>query len=280
MSFYIKQQFIKYNNPNEGFINLKGIVIHSTANIGATAQNHYNYWNSEDRQSSVHYIVDWNSDYILQFIQEDRIAWHTGNYNANREWLGIELCETNSKEQFNIVWNKTVWFVANLCIRYGWNVDDNVWSHNGLRSLYSGIDHTDPYNYLQRMGKTWQQLCTAINNEIIRQKGVVTANSIIPIQSISNTNTINSNNNQGDDFQMEYAVLGFSLNDLGACMLISQKYGNCAIYFRNSDKTFNQDCLKANTLFVVGGTSVGHKNEKLLSGLTAKDTLQEVLNAL
>ena len=94
------------------------------------------------------------------------------------------------------------------------------------------------------------------------------------------TSTIQlTNNNQGDD-NVNYAVLGFSLNDLGACMLVSQKYGNCAIYFRNSDKSFNQDCLKSNTLFVVGGSTVGHKNEKLLSGKEAKDTLQAVVNIL
>jgi len=95
------------------------------------------------------------------------------------------------------------------------------------------------------------------------------------------TQTIQSiiNNNQGDD-NVNYAVLGFSLNDLGACMLVSQKFNNCSIYFRNSDKSFNQDCLKANTLYVVGGSTVGHKNEKLLSGKEAKDTLQAVVNIL
>jgi len=95
----------------------------------------------------------------------------------------------------------------------------------------------------------------------------------------STVQSITINNNQGDDNVLN-AVLGFSLNDLGACMLVSQKYGNCAIYFRNSDKSFNQDCLKANTLYVVGGSTVGHKNEKLLSGKEAKDTLQAVVNIL
>jgi len=86
-------------------------------------------------------------------------------------------------------------------------------------------------------------------------------------------------NNQGDDNVLN-AVLGFSLNDLGACMLVSQKLNNCAIYFRNTDKTFNADCLKADTLYVVGGSTVGHKNEKLLSGKEAKNTLQAVVNIL
>jgi len=170
MSYYIKQQLISMNRPKEKFINLKGITIHSTANIGGTSLNHFNYWNNADRQSSVHFIADWIGEEIYQFIPENEIAWHTGSWQGNREWLGVEMAETNDKNQFDIVWNKTVWFVADLCIRHGWNVDDNVWSHNGLRSLYKGIDHTDPYGYLTRMGKTWKQLCDAIDAKIIELK--------------------------------------------------------------------------------------------------------------
>jgi len=115
----------------------------------------------------------------------------------------------------------------------------------------------------------------AISKGILEHLGITYVSTTT--QTIQST-TIN-NNNKGDD-NVNYAVLGFSLNDLGACMLVSQKYGNCAIYFRNSDKSFNQDCLKANTLYVVGGSTVNHKNEKLLSGKEAKDTLQAVVNIL
>jgi len=83
MSYYIKQQFISMNRPKEKFINLKGIVIHSTSNISATSLNHYNYWNNADRQSSVHYIIDWVENEIYQFIPENEIAWHTGSYQGN-----------------------------------------------------------------------------------------------------------------------------------------------------------------------------------------------------
>ena len=108
-------------------------------------------------------------------------------------------------------------------------------------------------------------------------KGILEHLGIKFIEQVNSTTQ--SINNKGDD-NVNYAVLGFSLNDLGACMLVSQKLNNCAIYFRNTDKTFNQDCLKSNTLFVVGGSTVGHKNEKLLSGKEAKDTLQAVVNIL
>jgi N-acetylmuramoyl-L-alanine amidase CwlA len=180
MPYYVKQMLISKNRPGEPFTKKKGITIHSTANIGATALNHFNYWNNADRQSSVHSIADWIGEDILQLIPENEIAWHTGSWQGNREWLGHEMCETNDPAQFKIVWNKTVWYVADVCIRHNWNVDDNVWSHNGLRSLYPGINHTDPYDYLTRMGKSWKLLCDAIEAEIKRRKAIVPTPPVTP----------------------------------------------------------------------------------------------------
>ena len=265
--YYVKQQLIKYNNPNETFRNLKGIVIHSTANIGVSAQNHFNYWNNADRQSSVHYILDWNSDCILQLILEDRIAWHTGNYQGNREWLGIEMCETADKNQFNIVWNKTVWFVADMCIRRNWNVDDNVWSHNGLRSLYKGINHTDPYGYLQRMGKSWQQLCDAISVEIKRRK----SQSYTPSRSTSE---------KGGEDMLDIAILLYSKEDYWSGTDVSDKNGNCAIFIRPADKSVPKDAMNSKKLFVIGGETVKHPNEILLSGSNKYRTAQAVYSYL
>jgi len=114
---------------------------------------------------------------------------------------------------------------------------------------------------------------------VYKQQNQSIITQITPSRSTTSTIQSQTNNNQGSD-NVNFAVLGYSLNDLGACMLVSQKFNNCAIYFRNADKSFNKDCLKAVTLYVVGGSSVGAKNEKLLSGLTAKDTLQQVINIL
>lgn len=180
MPYSVKQMPISRNRSKDPFLKLKGLVIHSTANIGATSLNHFNYWNNADRQSSVHYIADWVGEEILQLIPETEIAWHTGNWQGNREWLGIEMCETNDPAQFKIVWDKTVWFAADVCIRHNWNVEENVWSHNGLRNLYTGINHTDPYEYLTRMGKSWKLLCDAIEAEIKRRKVVVPPKSVEP----------------------------------------------------------------------------------------------------
>lgn len=81
---------------------------------------------------------------------------------------------------------------------------------------------------------------------------------------------------------VKHAVLCYSFLDLGAGLLVSQKFGSCAIYFRSNDaqKTFNPDAMKAEILHTVGGPKVGHPKEDWLSGNTAKDTMQAVVNIL
>lgn len=258
MTYPISEQLITYNRSGQA-LRPQGFVIHSTNTANATAQNEHDYFNSGDRQASAHYFADDTT--IIRCIPENEVAWHAGS-TANHKFLSVEICEFSDSARFQEVWIRTVWLVADACVRYGWSTGPNVYSHRGISALYGETNHTDPIQYLANHGKTWDQLTQAIDAMITTLKS-----------STSTTNDKGGNN-------VDVAVLGYTINDLGACMLVSQKFGNCAIYFRNSDKTFNADVLKAKTLYVIGGASVGHSNEKVLSGNAAKDTLQAVINIL
>ncbi|HBY20572.1 MAG TPA: hypothetical protein DEG71_06135 [Clostridiales bacterium] len=184
---------------------------------------------------------------------------HKGDQWWNKNSIGIGLAGDFTKYPMpQAQFNGLVKLVKDLMKQYNLTLD-NIYPHG--QTTYTDCPGCT-YSKVPALKGMWNydDFEKAVNNKL-------------------NTTIQSINNNQGDD-NVNYAVLGFSLNDLGACMLVSQKYGNCAIYFRNTDKTFNQDCLKANTLFVVGGSTVGHKNEKLLSGKEAKDTLQAVVNIL
>ncbi|MHB1652331.1 MAG: N-acetylmuramoyl-L-alanine amidase [Desulfitobacteriaceae bacterium] len=84
---------------------------------------------------------------------------------------------------------------------------------------------------------------------------------------------------QGGD-KVKDAVLYFGEDDIVSARRVSEKLGNCAMYMRKPDRSFNQDCLKAKHLVVVGGASVGHPNETLLSGNSWADTAMAVENYL
>jgi len=144
MSYIISEQLIKYNRSGE-YLNPQGFVIHATDTLGATAQNEHDYFNSGDRQASAHYFVDWNQ--IIRCIPENEVAWHAG-FTANHKFLSVEMCEPiNDSSKFQEVWNRTVWLVADACIRYGWNTNDNVFSHRGISYMYKETDHTDPIQF-------------------------------------------------------------------------------------------------------------------------------------
>jgi len=174
----ISEQLIKFNRSYQA-LSPQGFVIHSTATPKATAQNEHDYFNSGDRQASSHYFVDATN--IIRCIPENEVAWHAGP-TANHKFLSVEMCEV---DPFDQVWARTVWLVADACVRYGWSTGPNVYSHRGISAMYRETNHTDPIQFLANNGKTWDQLLSAIDEEIVRIKTpkVITPPTAPPVTS-------------------------------------------------------------------------------------------------
>ena len=94
--------------------------------------------------------------------------------------------------------------------------------------------------------------------------------------SVSIIQSTTINNNQGDDNVLEVCVLLYSKEDYWSGTDVAEKNGNCAIFIRPVDKSVPKDAMSAKKLIVVGGSSVKHPNEILLSGNTKYDTAQKV----
>lgn len=245
MSYQITEKLI-LNNRSYKPLQPQGIVVHSTGNLNASAMNHYNYFNSAYRGASAHYFID--DQMILRLIPENEVAWHAGE-TANYRFLSVELCEFDDN-RFDIVWQKAIWFVADVCKRYGWNTNDNVWSHRGISQMWRETDHQDPIPYFQRHGKTWEEFLQAVDNEI--------------------------NQSQGGQKKMKFGVLLYTKDDSVTGFRVSEKLNYCPVFVRKDDKTAPADVMNIEQLFILGGGSVGHPNEIILSGATWWDT---VLNA-
>lgn len=99
-----QDKFIKpnqFSRPQKKITEVRKIVIHWTANYGASALNHFNYFNSlVGRYASAHFFVD--KIEALCIIPLNEIAYHAndGSYkgvaelkpNANFLSIGIEMC--------------------------------------------------------------------------------------------------------------------------------------------------------------------------------------------
>jgi N-acetylmuramoyl-L-alanine amidase len=69
-------------------------------------------------------------------------------------------------------------------------------------------------------------------------------------------------------YEIDSAILIYTQDDLETAKRLFSKYGLCPIFFRDTinKNVFSQDVYKAKTLIIVGGPSVNHPNEILLSG--------------
>lgn len=166
MAYSISEQLLSYNRPGEP-LKPEGVVVHSTANPGATAQAEYSYFNSGYRAASAHYVVDWVQ--IIRLIPENEVAWHAGP-TANHRFLSVEMCEPFGldADRFDETWKRAVWLVADMCVRYGWTMA-NVLSHKEVSERWRETDHTDPIPYFSRYNREWGEFLMAVNNEIVRQ---------------------------------------------------------------------------------------------------------------
>lgn len=168
MSYPILEQLISYNRS---YISLQpqGFVVHATDTPGASAQNEHDYFNSGNRNASVHYFTDWQS--IIRAVPENEVVWGCG-YTGNHKYIQMELCEPSGYDlnNFQQVWNRGVWLVADACVRYGWTTS-NVFSHADISNMYGETNHQDPIFYFARYNKTMNDFKNDVVNMIKNLKG-------------------------------------------------------------------------------------------------------------
>ena len=151
-----KEQII---SNGHGSISPSYLVIHETADPGATADQLMRYWQNNPNAYVVHYTMDLDGDTVYHAMADNRKAWHVGNGNAYT--VGIELCHATNKSDFNEQWNETVKWAGDYLHKKGWGTD-RLLCHNDCRLKWGGTDHTDPLGYFESYGKSWSQFKAAV----------------------------------------------------------------------------------------------------------------------
>lgn len=137
----------------------KGIMVHSTATPGVSAQTFRDKWDAPNVGASVHYFVD-DKD-IIQCLPLDKRAGHAAG-TANQTHLAFEICEpsglTYNKSgsaitayhppagYFRAAWENAVWLCAKLCRDYGFDPMTDILSHaeghaKGIASNHADTGH-------------------------------------------------------------------------------------------------------------------------------------------
>lgn len=135
----------KYARSGKKLRAVKKIVMHYTANAGASAENHYRYFcGLDDRYASAHFFID--SKDSLCIIPLNELAYHANDVqkrvngapyrgvsalkpNANELSIGIELCIEKDGSFHPETIKKAIAVTAELCRRYDLNPDVDIVRH-------------------------------------------------------------------------------------------------------------------------------------------------------
>lgn len=135
------------------------LVIHETANPGASAYNHTLLWSRDDTYA-VHYVMELDGSVVYHTVPDWALCWHVGG--GNYATVGIELAHATNWEDFSAQWDQAVAWAGDYLNSRGWGID-RLLSHNDCAWIWGGTDHTDPTGYFAEYGRSWDQFEQDVN---------------------------------------------------------------------------------------------------------------------
>lgn len=144
-------------SDGHGPLDASYLCVHETANPGATAYNHINYWSRDDKYA-VHYVCDWTGR-VYHCVPDDRKCNQVGY--GNPYVIGIEICHAENQEDFDTCWDAAVEWAAYMLDKHCWGID-RLLCHDDCRRIWGGTDHTDPLEYFAEYGRSWDGFKDAV----------------------------------------------------------------------------------------------------------------------
>lgn len=153
-----------YSRPGTALAQVNGIVIHYTANPGATAIANRNYFenlkDTHTTKASAHFIVGLEGE-IVQCIPTAEIAYASNDRNSDT--LSIECCYENEDGSFNqATYDSVIRLTAWLCNKFG------LTSENVIRH-YDVTGKLCPLYYVEHED-AWQQFKADVDTVIQAEK--------------------------------------------------------------------------------------------------------------
>ncbi len=151
-----------YSRPGTALENVNGIVIHYTANPGATAIANRNYFenlkDTHTTKASSHFVVGLEGE-IVQCIPTAEIAYASNDRNSDT--ISIECCYKNEDGSFEqATYDSVIKLTAWLCAKFGLT-SENVIRHydvtGKLCPLYY-VEHEDAWTQFKKDVDTYLQV--------------------------------------------------------------------------------------------------------------------------
>lgn len=150
---WISQQFITQDGHSRTGLKtdrINAIVIHYTANPGATAQNNRDYFNSPQSNVSSHFVVGLEGE-VIQCVPLDEQS--SASNRRNVDTISIEVCHPDSSGEFSIPsYNAAVKLCVWLCQNFRLDSDDIIRHYD-----CEGADHKLCPKYYVEHPDSWEK---------------------------------------------------------------------------------------------------------------------------
>ena len=229
MSITINSSILTQNNCYKAnhTITPKGIMVHSTATPGATANTFIKSWNKPGVSACVHAFIDDTG--IYQTLPWNWRGWHSAsgrNGSANNTHISFEICEPGgfkyssgatmvgydakkNEEYFNNVYQKAVELCAYLCKKYNLTEKDIICHSEGCAKGIAS-NHADVMHWFPKHNKNMDifrnDVKTLLNGGIIvePEKKEPTDNGYDIYKVIAST--LNVRNGAGTSYAVAYQL--------------------------------------------------------------------------
>ena len=153
-----------YSRPGTALEKVNGIVIHYTANPGATAIANRNYFenlkDTHTTKASSHFVVGLEGE-IVQCIPTAEIAYASNDRNSDT--ISIECCYKNEDGSFEqATYDSVIRLTAWLCEKFGLTSEDVIRHYDvtgKLCPLYY-VEHEDAWTQFKKDVDTYLQVYT------------------------------------------------------------------------------------------------------------------------
>jgi len=145
----------------------KYLILHSTANVGASAKNNAAYEKRTWNTAYVHFIA--GDGVVYQVGTPGYVAWGAGPRVNGLSPVQIEMEESADVAKQRRIYNTYIELARNMAKKYGIpltldTAGNGVKTHNWVSHNLGGTDHSDPYGALKRIGVDKTQLAKDIAN--------------------------------------------------------------------------------------------------------------------
>ena len=151
-----------YSRPGTALEKVNGIVIHYTANPGATAIANRNYFenlkDTHTTKASSHFVVGLEGE-IVQCIPTAEIAYASNDRNSDT--ISIECCYKNEDGSFEqATYDSVIRLTAWLCEKFGLTSEDVIRHHDvsGKNCPKYYVEHEDAWTQFKKDVDTYLQV--------------------------------------------------------------------------------------------------------------------------